>query len=286
MEQENGAPATEGDEHLENTGPVLFEDADDDAHLDVDPSLNQETPAAEDTPAAEEDELDTKETKRFSLMRRDFKGALKDKRRLERENEELRARIAPAAPTLPQKPTLDQFDYDEEKFMAATEDWFNKKRAVDGAAEQKRMAEQEEQRAQAKFRESYAERAQSLGVTDFQEAEQEVAGMLSEVQKGLLMRAPDDPATLVYALSKSPDRLIELSKITDLVKFTAALVRMESSLATRKPSRPAPETRMRTERSSTGFSTSGATLEKLRDEAARTGDFTKVVEFKRQQANK
>jgi hypothetical protein len=53
-------------------------------------------------------------------------------------------------------------------------------------------------------------------------------------------------------------------------------------LTSRKPNRPAPEPRISSERSATGHSASSSQLEKLRDEAARTGDYSKVVAYKKQ----
>jgi hypothetical protein len=56
---------------------------------------------------------------------------------------------------------------------------------------------------------------------------------------------------------------------------------LEISLATKKTTRPAPEARITSERG-TGFNSSNSQLEKLRDEAARTGDYSKVVAYKKQ----
>jgi hypothetical protein len=72
-----------------------------------------------------------------------------------------------------------------------------------------------------------------------------------------------------------------LSKIEDPVKFAFAVAKLEKDLkVTNRKAAPAPERMI----SSTGR-VSGAvdsTLERLREEAARTGDMTKVIRYKQQ----
>lgn len=253
--------------------PVLFEE-----HEDEEP---QTAPEATEGGEAEEAAA-PRESKTFQEIRKNLNGALKDKRRMERELEELRAKLPKPEPTLGAKPTLDQFDYDETKFSEAYDNWMERKAAMDRADQQKLDEQRRQEEEVENFKKSYKARAESLGVDDFQESEAEVGAMLNQTQSGLLMRGADDPAALVYALSKSPTRLIELSRITDPVKFTVAIAKLEIALSTRKTSRPAPEPRISSERSSSGHSASSSALEKLRDEAARTGDYSKVVAYKKQ----
>ena len=264
--------------------PVLFEDAE-----ELLPSGegegNQEPGSEAEVPAGEEGQQ-PRESRTFQEIRKMANGALKDKRRLERELEEIRAKLPKPEPTLGPKPTLDQYDYDETRFSEAYDNWMEQKAAMDAADRQKLADQQKQQDEIENFKKSYKARAEALGVSDFQESEAEVGAMLNQTQSGLLMRGADDPAALVYALSKSPARLIELSHITDPVKFTVAVAKLEIALSSRKTSRPAPEPRISSERSATGHSASSSQLEKLRDEAARTGDYSKVVAYKKQMAAK
>lgn len=276
--------ATEPDN--QPAAPVLFEDADELETGSPKADKNDEsTGEAPETPAGE-DVQQPRESKTFQEIRKMANGALKDKRRLERELEELRAKLPKPEPTLGAKPTLDQFDYDESRFSEAYDNWMEQKAAMD-RADQQRLDEQRRQQEEIEnFKKSYKTRAESLGVADFNEAEAEVGSMLNQTQSGLLMRGADDPAALVYALSKSPAKLIELSHITDPVKFTVAVAKLEIALSARKSPRPAPEPRVSSERSATGHSASASQLEKLRDEAAKTGDYSKVVAYKKQMAAK
>jgi len=259
--------------------PVLF---DDEPEVEGEEKREPESGAAPES-AESDNGQQQPESRTFQEMRKNFNGALKDKRRLERELEEIRAKLPKPEPTLGPKPTLDQYDYDETKFEQAYDRWMEQKKALDDADRDKLEAQRKQQEELENFQRSYRTRAESLGVSDFQEAEAEVGAMLNQTQTGLLMRGADDAAVLVYALSKSPERLIELSRITDPVKFTVAVAKLEMNLSARKStSRPAPEPRVSSERSSTAHSASSSALEKLRDEAARTGDHSKVVAYKRQ----
>jgi hypothetical protein len=263
----------EAEQVAEPIAPVLFDEDD-----------QESEPVAVEEPEEGAEPAKPAESRTFVEMRKNFKGALNDKKRLEKELADLRAKLPAPEPTLTAKPTLDQYDYDETRFSEAYDKWMEQKEALNRADQAKLDAQREEREALANFQKLYAERSKALGVDDFEEAESEVSALLNQVQAGLLMRGADDPANLVYALSKSPARLMDLAKITDPVKFTVAIAKMELSLATKKTSRPAPEPRLTSERTGTGFNASSATLEKLRDEAARTGDFTKVVEYKRKMA--
>lgn len=263
----------------EPVAPVLFEDDDQESeHVEAEEGAEQTAEAApvSGQPAP----------KWVAEMRKNFNGALKDKGRLEKELAELRAKLPQPAPALSAKPTLDQYDYDEDKFQSAWESWIEQRDALNRADQAKLDEQRKEQETIDNFKKSYAARAEALGVDDFKEAESEVGALLNQTQAGLLMRGADDPAVLVYALSKSPARLMDLAKITDPVKFTVAVAKMEIALATKKTNRPAPEARITSERTSSGFNAGNAALEKLRDEAARTGDFSKVVAYKRDQAAK
>lgn len=270
---QNNEQEQELEQVTEPVAPVLFTD-DDQESEPLELAVGEQT--------GEQTATDQRAPKWVSEMRKNFNGALKDKSRLERELEELRSKLPKQEPALSAKPTLDQYDYDETRFSEAYDKWMEQKDALNRADQAKLDAQRQEQEAVANFQKSYAERKKALGVEDFDEAEAEVGSHLNQTQAGLLMRGADDPAVLVYALSKSPARLMDLAKITDPVKFTVAVAKMEITLATKKTSRPAPEARITPERASSGFNSANATLEKLRAKAAATGDFTEVAKYKRE----
>lgn len=255
--------------------PALFDDEDQE-------SQEQEPAEGAEQPEGDPPSLKGQPAPKWvAELRKSHKEILREKRELQKQNEELRAKLPKEEETLGPKPTLDQFDYDENQFSEAYDRWMERKAAHDRKNQEKVSQQKREQEDLQTFKDSYAARKEALGVQDFDEAESEVGAILNQTQAGLLMRGADDPAVLVYALSKSPARLMDLAKITDPVKFTVAVAKLEISLATKKTPRPAPEVRITSERG-TGFNASNSQLEKLRDEAARTGDYSKVVAYKKQ----
>lgn len=213
-------------------------------------------------------------------LRKSHREALKKIRELEAKGP---AKAAPEQPTLPDRPVLKDYDYDEDKFQAATDAWHAKKREIDGFEENQKKAQQTERERIEATHKTYREAASTLKVKDFKETEEEVITILSPVQQGLILNGADNAPLLVYALGKNPKRLAELAAIKDPVKFAFAAAKLEKDLKTsnRKSEKPAPETVVK----NTGGAVVGSskTLERLREEALKTGDMSKVLAFKRAQ---
>jgi len=119
-------------------------------------------------------------------------------------------------------------------------------------------------------------------VKDFEEAEAVVQEAFNVTQQGVVLQGAENPALVIYAIGKNQKKLKELSDIKDPVKFAFAVARLEKELkvTSRKSAAPQPERIV----SGTGR-VSGAvdsTLERLRDEAAKTGNMTKVIQYKQQ----
>ena len=214
----------------------------------------------------------------------------KSHRELVKENRELKKVVQTVQPTqqkpaLPERPKLADHDYDEDKHQAALDAWYAKKLEIDKFEENQRRAVENAQRQADEARKAYQEKAGSLKVADYKAAEEEVIASLSEAQQGLILGGADNPPLLVYALGKNPKRLAELAAIKDPVKFAFAAAKLEKDLktSTRKTDKPAPETVVR---SSGPVTSSSAALERLRAEADKTGDFSKVLAYKKAQKAK
>lgn len=203
-----------------------------------------------------------------------------------RELRELRAKVAtPTPPAVAEvdpgeKPTLEGCDFNAEKFETDYAAWMDKKAKADQAkrdAEAKATADREAWQAKLN---AYNESGAALKVPDFQDAQDAATAALSPVQQGILINGANKPALLVYALGKSPEKLKELAAIVDPVKFAfaAANIEKEIRVAPRKKQIPAPETRLT---GSAGTAHVDGTLERLRKEAEKTGDYTKVTAYKR-----
>ena len=211
----------------------------------------------------------------------------KTNRELQRQNRELQGKLQSTAQTetkpvvLGKKPTLEEHDYDADKFEAALADWFERKRQADESNARQEAEVMNQQKAwQAKL-DGYGKAKAELRVKDFEDAEAVAQELFSVTQQGVVLQGADNPALVIYALGKNPKKAKELSDIKDPVKFAFAVAKLEKELkVTNRRAAPPPERIV----SGTGR-VSGAvdsTLERLREEAARTGNMTKVIQYKSQ----
>lgn len=208
----------------------------------------------------------------------------KRNRELDREVREARKKLqeigSTREPELGDKPTLQGYDYDTEKYEQALTSWYDRKRKAD---ERAIAAEAESKKAEQEWQArlgSYQQAKSGFKAPDFDEAEAVVLDLLDQTQQGVIVHGATDAALVVYALGKNEEKAKELAAIKDPVKFAFAVARLEGQLkvSTRKPTTQ-PEGRV-----SGDGRPSGAidkTLERLREDAAKTGDYTKVAEYKR-----
>lgn len=179
------------------------------------------------------------------------------------------------------KPKLEEFDYDTDKFEQALDAWYDRRRQHDLQTEMVRQAElQQHQAWQAKL-DSYSKAKAELRVRDYEDAEALAQEVFNVTQQGVILQGADNPALVIYALGKNPKKAADLANINDPVKFAFAVAKLEKELkVTNRKAAPPPERTVQ----GTGR-VSGAvdsTLERLRAEAERTGDMTKVLAYKRQ----
>ena len=211
----------------------------------------------------------------------------KTNRELQRQNRELQGKLQSTAQTetkpvvLGKKPSLEEHDYDADKFEAALADWFERKRQADEVNTRQEAEVMNQQKAwQAKL-DGYGKAKAELRVKDFEDAEAVAQELFNITQQGVVLQGADNPALVIYALGKNPKKAKELSDIKDPVKFAFAVAKLEKELkVTNRKAAPPPERIV----SGTGR-VSGAvdsTLERLREEAARTGNMTKVIQYKSQ----
>ena len=178
------------------------------------------------------------------------------------------------------KPKLEDHDYDAERFETALSGWFDRKRHVDEhAAKQKQSEETQKQAWQARL-DAYGKAKASLRVRDYDDAEASVTESLNVTQQGIIVSGAENPALVTYAIGKDPAKLKELAAISDPVKFAFAIAKIETQLKVnpRKPS-AAPETVIKSTTRLAGGGQDQA-LERLRNEADKSGDFTRVIAYK------
>ena len=210
-------------------------------------------------------------------------------REAKKENRELKAQLeavqAPVKVEVGAKPKQEDYDYDTDLYENALTEWFERKREADAQAA--KIEQQQQQQADEWQRElaRYAEAKGQLKVNDFDEAEATILETLSQTQQGILVQGADNAALIVVALHRNPDKLQEFARIKDPVKFAFAVAKLEKDLkVTNRKIPPPPEKKV----VSNGPSSDAvdSTLERLRADAARTGDYTKVSQYKHQQRAK
>lgn len=212
-------------------------------------------------------------------LRKNYRELQKEKRELE---DKLRA-SAPAVekPTVGKKPSLDDFDYDTEKYEAELTAWYERKRKSEAAEESARAAEEESRKAWQQKLDAYGKSKTELKVKDFDDAEDVAKDSFSVTQQGIVLQGAENPALVIYAVGKNPKKAKELAAISDPVKFAFAVAKLEAQLkVTNRKAPPPPEKPVQGTGRPSGSVDS--TLERLRSDAEKTGDYSKVLAYKRQ----
>jgi len=208
----------------------------------------------------------------------------KANRELQRENRELKAKLttpAEKAVALAAKPKLEDFDYDSDKYESALENWYDAKRKIDDQEKKQRDEQDAQQRSWQERLDSYGKAKGALKVSDYDDAEDIAKESLSTTQQGIILQGAENPALVIYALGKNQKTAKDLGAIIDPVKFAFAVAKLESQLkVTPKKSPPPPEKTV----TGTGriSGTTDSTLDRLRAEAEKTGDMSKVIAYKQQ----
>lgn len=216
---------------------------------------------------------------------------VKDLRKKEREArkriKELEAQVQQAKPAekpieVGPKPKLADFDYDEDQFESAVEQWHERKRQVEQQQAAKQAEEEKAKQAWQQKMQSYEERRQNVAskVKDFEELEEAAKDKLTPTQQGILIHAAENPELIMYHLGKNPKKAQELSAITDPVLFAFAAAKLDSQMKiqTRKPATQ-PE-----KKPSGSAGLAGAVDQKLAQleaKAAKTGDRTELIKYKK-----
>ena len=283
--EEDDAPAVEADKTGDDA-PEAVEASADEPAADGDDDLVI-TLAGEGL-SDEDDEplpsgIEPKASAAFAKMRA-------EKKRLERENRELKARQEEAAALasqpaavepLGEEPTLNDpdVDYDAEKFAAKLKTYL-KRKAEHDAREQAAQAEQRKQAdAWSQRLNAYKQEAAKLKRPDFEDAESAVKSSFSTVQQGLLLKHPK-AAALVYVLGKNPARAKTLAAIADPVDFAYAVADVAGQVKVERKS-PPPPTDTPVRGRTTGAALASQTLESLKEQGRRTGDYSAYFSAKR-----
>lgn len=258
-------------EQLDDENNAIDETSDDDIVEDeVVISIGEESPPQE-------------EEARAPKWVRELRKSNREKERQIRELEaKLNATVAEPKPaTLREKPKLEDCDYDPEEYEQKLAEWYEHKREYDAVEANAKAQQDAEAKAWQDKLDSYAKAKASLRVRDYEDAEATALETFNITQQGIVLQGSDNPALLVYAIGKNATKAKELASITDPVKFAFAVAKLETQLkVTNRKAAASPERTI----STGGGRISGSvdsTLDRLREEAIKTGDLSKVMAYKR-----
>lgn len=177
------------------------------------------------------------------------------------------------------KPTLEKCDFNNAEYENQINIWHEKKNE---ASRQKEKSEAEIKQRNDDWQKKldvHGEKASALKVQDYEDKEDIVREMFDETQQGLIIDGATNSAVVVYALGKYPETAKVLAAIKNPVKFVAEMSRLEAKMnVSKRTPGTIPETKVK---DSGGDLPAGESeLDKLREEAAVSKDFSKVVAYK------
>jgi len=234
-------------------------------------------PPAPKTEEQDDDEAQTpKAAAAWAKMRKEKGDAEKKLAQLQRQIDQQKP--SQAALALAKEPTLedDDVDYDQSKFRAKAIAWAKQKAEFDAVSAQATKAATDKH---ALYVSSIGKMKVGGESVSPKEAHELVTGSFSVDQQNALLQHTDQTHLVVLALGNSPNEVARLAGITDPTKFAVAIARLEEKIkvTSRKPS-TSPE------KSPTGGRTGAIAdkkLDQLEAEADRSGDRSKVVDYKR-----
>ncbi len=217
-----------------------------------------------------------KESEPIRMIRKEIRE--KEKRIRELEEKLQQTQPTPSAPKLGPRPKPEDFDFDDEKYEAAMEDYTRRKLEVEQSAKEAQRRAEEQQKTWSSKVERMQSRIAEIKMDDDEKdaAVFAVKSTLTPLQQTALIQGSSDPAALTIAIGSRPEKLKELAGITDLVQFAVALGRVEAQMSVqkRKPATQPERKIVDTAR--------GAPVElqrnRLLEQSESTGDLTSLVD--------
>ena len=214
-----------------------------------------------------------------------FKQMRQRLRELNKENRELKSKLAPPQDdnSLPNEPTLADFDYDEGEFKAAHKQWV--KKSIEIEEKQKEIKRKQEE-IELTFKEKvkqYEESKKSYDEDEVEDAEFFVRDNFSDVQQGIMVEALDNPIKFVLFLNKDKELAKSLAKSKSPISFASQIAKLEKEINVDSPQKVKKSFAVdKPLRSSVGaLNATSQALDKLLEKARATGDYT---EYHRQKA--
>lgn len=220
--------------------------------------------------------------------------AKEQERKIKQLEEQLKQKDQPVQQPeeLGEMPALEDYGYDtaDPNYVQAMEKWAEQRLKIKEREAAQKAEQEQVQKGWEEKLQSYEAKKSILKqkAKDFDDAEQTVRDVLDVNQQGIVIYS-EKPELLVYNLGRNPEKAKQLAAIKNPLEFAFQIGKLEARIdAQMKSQTRKPQTNP--ERKPGGSATlSGVvdnTLDKLRAEAAKTGDYTKVVAYKKQKQNK
>lgn len=210
----------------------------------------------------------------------------KSHREQQKENKSLRSQIEKLTEAkqkneiLGARPTLEDHDYDSDQHDAALDVWYQKKQNVQLESAKLKADQDAASKEWGEKVAAHSDKTSKLPFDDIKDSHEVVDNTLDQTQIGTIIHVADDSALLMYAIGKNPQKAEELAKIKDPSLFIKAITKMEDKLVVKKrKAATKPEGSINGDRSISG--TLDNELDRLRAEAEKTGNYTKVHAYRR-----
>lgn len=290
QEADDNAPELEVEQEISEQNP---EDSNQHEDTERDDTQDTEGKSVDDSELEEEfyfgdDKLDSpaSEDDKDPALVKHLRSTIKEK---ERELKELRRQPAtqqqvtpPQPPRMPQL-SDDGIDYDESVFQQRMQEWSTEATKFQSyQAEQQRQHQDLQQRHQLKIQQ-YLERSKALKVHNYQQAEQLVIDDVPESIQGAIIHYAEKPELVVLALGRNAALRKQVAEATNPVELGRLIGTIESKAKTmpkaKTTSATIPEVK----------GNGGAAInniDKLREKAQETGDYSALIAAKRKQKSK
>jgi hypothetical protein len=221
-----------------------------DEQPEVQPEEAEQVETPEPEPETEEDEtsgLSEGLKKRFSKLTADkhrLKSANEEKEKKLAEYEAKIQRYETKGPERPTKPSLDQFDYDEDKFEEARDQYFED--LADWKAQQ-RLGEFEQKGAvdkivseKQKLRDNYVKNVEKSAIEDYEDKFNTLVGAFEKAQVNVpeylieAIQIDENGPKIVEYLSGNTDKAINLTQM-GTVQAALEIGRISAKIANGKP---------------------------------------------------
>ncbi|HFU4527713.1 TPA: scaffolding protein [Yersinia enterocolitica] len=226
-----------------------------------------------DSPASEED----KDPALVKHLRSTIKEKEKELKELRRQSPAPQQSVPSQAPRMPQL-SDDGIDYDESVFQQKMQEWSTESAKFQSSqAEQQRYQQQLQQRHQQKLQQ-YQERSKALKVSNYQQAEKAVLDDVPEQIQGAIIHYSERPELVVLALGRNAELRKQMAEATDPVEIGRLIGTIESKAKTM------PKAKSNAGTVPVVKGGNGAVLnsiDKLREKAQETGDYSAVIAAKR-----